>query len=296
MKISTHVLVKNEDRFLWYSVMSVIKYVDRIRIWDTGSTDNTLKIIDEIKKTDSAKKLDIFDYQKVKIGHFDESKMRNNMMNDSFTAVRQDMLEKTTAEWFLIVDGDEVWWDESIKNVTTKIRLDPEKYDSLVIPSTNLIGDMYHYQEAKAGRYHLAGRVGHYGLRGVRRGIKGLHAQGGHGIFGWSDNNNQRIEYHNIKKTLFLDSPYLHATHLKRSSTYDGDRRVFKRVKKNKHELGIPFSKDFYYPEVFFRDRPSIVPSVWEVPTISYKFRAFFETPLRKIYRRTLLPFKKHGY
>jgi hypothetical protein len=68
------------------------------------------------------------------------------------------------------------------------------------------------------------------------------------------------------------------------------------RSKKNKHEIGIPVPLDFYYPEVFFRPRPKIVPSVWETPSFNFKLKAFVETPLRKIYRRTLLKNKEHGY
>jgi hypothetical protein len=50
--------------------------------------------------------------------------------------------------------------------------------------------------------------------------------------------------------------------------------------------LGEKFSLDFYYPEVFFRDRPEIVSSPWDIMSSQFKFRAFFETPPRKIKRR----------
>jgi len=71
---------------------------------------------------------------------------------------------------------------------------------------------------------------------------------------------------------------------------------VYKRAKKLKYELGSALPPDFYYPEVFFRDRSKIVPSIWQPMDFKFKLRAFFETPLRKIYRRTLLKYKKHGY
>ena len=48
-KIWAHTLVKNEERFIWFSVMSVIVNVDKVLIWDTGSTDDTVKIIQKIK-------------------------------------------------------------------------------------------------------------------------------------------------------------------------------------------------------------------------------------------------------
>ena len=51
MKIWGHTLVCHEERYLWYSVTSVIDYLDKILLWDTGSTDNTLKIIRDLQKT-----------------------------------------------------------------------------------------------------------------------------------------------------------------------------------------------------------------------------------------------------
>ena len=284
MKITAHTLIKNEARFIWYSVMSVIKYVDRVKIWDTGSTDNTIEIIEEIAKTPEAKGKKFFQIKKLNLEKFDEAQLRGRM------------LKETTADWFIVLDGDEIWWEDSIKRVVTAIREYHDKYDCIVVPTVNVVGDMFHYQEKPAGRYHLAGRVGHYNLRAVNRKIPGLHAKGEHGVFGWADENGVMIENRDPKRILFLDAPYLHTTHLRRAGVAKDEQNVLKRKKKKKFEIGIPFSKDYYYPEVFFRPRPEIVPSVWEVPSLSYKVRAFFETPLRKIHRRSFLKYQKHGY
>ncbi|KKR11163.1 MAG: Glycosyl transferase family 2 [Candidatus Woesebacteria bacterium GW2011_GWA1_39_21b] len=72
MKIWAHTLVRNEERYIWFSVMSVINYVDKILIWDTGSTDNTVSIIREIKKKYPEK----IDFKKV--GKVDAQKNPNN--------------------------------------------------------------------------------------------------------------------------------------------------------------------------------------------------------------------------
>ena len=48
--ITVHTLVQNEEKYLWFSVMSVIDFADEVFIWDTGSTDNTVPIIKEIKQ------------------------------------------------------------------------------------------------------------------------------------------------------------------------------------------------------------------------------------------------------
>ncbi|KKQ98140.1 MAG: Glycosyl transferase family 2, partial [Candidatus Woesebacteria bacterium GW2011_GWA1_39_12] len=130
MKIWAHTLVRNEERYLWFSVMSVIDYIDKMLIWDTGSTDNTVKIIQEIKKKYPGK----IDFMKV--GKVDAQK---------FTKVRQEMLDITKSDWFLIVDGDEVWWDGGISKVTQIIRKHGNNLETIVNGYFNIIGDIYHY-------------------------------------------------------------------------------------------------------------------------------------------------------
>jgi hypothetical protein len=41
MQLTAHCLVCNEDRWIWYSLNSVLDYVDKLMVWDTGSKDFT---------------------------------------------------------------------------------------------------------------------------------------------------------------------------------------------------------------------------------------------------------------
>ena len=50
MEIWAHTLVKNEERYLWFSVVSVINFVDKVLIWDTGSSDKTPEIALRLKR------------------------------------------------------------------------------------------------------------------------------------------------------------------------------------------------------------------------------------------------------
>lgn len=279
MTITAQCLVKNEARFVWYAVMSVINHVDKILLWDTGSTDGTLDLIDEIKKV-GKDKISFREY--------------GDVNTETFTKVRQDMLDATQTDWFIVVDGDEIWWDDSIGKVVEVINDKGKDIESIVVPTINLVGDIYHHQEEAAGQYHLAGRTGHLNLRAVNRKIQGLHSRGHHGQWGWVDGGNKMIQERSKEKIIFVGTPYLHATHLVRSGEVSLEKDVPKRKIKLKHELGISFPLDFYYPEVFFRPRPAIVPSVWVKRTQAYTTRAVLETPLRKLKRR-ILP-AKVGY
>ena len=106
--ITAHTLVKNEARYVWFAVMSVIQHVDQVLLWDTGSTDETLEIINEIRKSPEGKKVCI---KKVK-----------EVTAETFPQVRQCMLDETKTDWILMVDGDEVWFvvKRTINGVTTR--------------------------------------------------------------------------------------------------------------------------------------------------------------------------------
>lgn len=274
MKITAHVLLKNEENFVWYSIMSIINYVDKILIYDTGSDDKT---VDIIKKINDPKII----LREIKSNKFDEEKLR------------QQMLDETTTDWFIVLDADEIWWEDSIKLVTDTINKEGEKLDSIVVPTVNMVGDVFHYQEKEAGRYNLAGRIGHYATRAINRRIPNIHGVGEHGVFMWADITNTKIEDLNQNKIKFLDAPYLHATHLKRSSS---DHNVFKRTMKLKYEIGIETPKDYFYPEIFFKNKPDFVKSPWETPNLIYKIIAMIETPLKKFRRRYLMKGVSHGY
>lgn len=293
--ICVHTLVKNEARFVWYSVMSVYKYVDRVRIWDMGSTDYTRAIIGKIiLRPDAPGK--VF-YEDALMGDFDEEYARQKMLDMTpvpseiyedrgfFPWTREKMLEETTADWFIVVDADEVWWNDSIKRVVDLIQERGDELESIVVPTINPVGDIFHRQEEEAGRYKLAGHTGHYNLRAINRRIPGLHSYGKHGVWGWVDGEGRMIQDRDPNKIGYVDAPYLHATHLRRAGG-DKDADVIKRKMKQKHEIGKPFPKDFYYPEVFFRPRPKIVESPWEVMDPKFKFISYLETPLRKLKRR----------
>lgn len=273
MEVWAHTMVKNEERWLWYAVKSVVEYVDKILLWDTGSTDGTLKIIKSLKS----------EYQN-KISF----KEVGNVDKEGFTKVRQQMLDETKSDWFLMLDGDEIWYRDSILKVTNFIKNQKTvgSFESIVVPTINLVGDVYHYQEQKAGRYRFGDRTGHYNLRAVKRSIPGLHSQGMHGIWGWADADGNQIQDRNTFK-IIENAKYIHASFLQRGGVKERDKEVIKRGIKRKFEIGLPFPLDFYYPEVFFSmPRPLNIAIPWQKMNFKFLMRAFFETPLRKFKRR----------
>lgn len=260
--IWANTIVNNEENFIWFSVMSVIDFVDKILIYDTGSTDKTVEVIKKIKSLKGNKII---------------FKQAGEVNMDEFPKMRQNMLDESKSDWILVLDGDEIWWENSISKLKNEIKSKGEKVDGVVVPMVVAIGDIYHFQEEEAGKYNLLGKVGHYSLRAVNKKIPGLHVDWPYGKESYLDVNDLPVQKGG--KIIFLDAPYLHVTHLKRSS-------INRKFNKYKLELGENFSKDFKYPEVFNRPFPDMVHSPWTRISGSQLLKAKILTPLRKLKRR----------
>jgi len=266
-------LVRNEERWVWYAIKSVLDHLDKILVWDTGSTDKTVQIIKSIKSP----KISFKQYGPV--------------TPETFVNARQEMLEQTKADWLFLIDGDEVWTKKGISKVAETIQRKGEEIESIVVKTINFLGDVYHYQEEAAGKYEIAGKKGHYNLRAMNLKIPGLHAALPHGQQGYFDKDNRPIQERDSKKILFLPVYYFHATNLPRSSK---DFEVPHRVKKRKYEIGLKIPKNVKYPEVFYCEATSsayhthskIVPDPWIKMSRGEWMRGAVQTPLKKIRRR----------
>lgn len=261
MKIWANTIVNNEENFIWFSVMSVIDHVDKILIYDTGSTDKTVEIIKKIRAL-KGDKIIFKQIGEVNVGEFPK--------------MRQAMLDESKSEWILVLDGDEIWWKKSIDKLIKEINNRGQKADGIIVPMVVSIGDIYHFQEEKAGRYSLLGKIGHYSLRAINKNIPGLHVDWPYGKETYLDSNNLPVQ--EKERVIFLDAPYMHVTHLKRSSKK-------RKYDKYKHELGQEHPMD-KLPEVFFAPYPDIVPSPWNRISGLELLKAGILTPIRKIKRR----------
>lgn len=262
MKIWANTIVNNEENFIWFAIMSVIDYVDKVLVWDTGSTDQTVKIIKKIREI----KGDRISFKE--IGPVDKFQ---------FPKIRQKMLEESNCDWIIILDGDEIWWEDSIKRVVKEISSRGNKIDGIVVPMIVPVGDIYHFQEEEAGEYRLLGKKGHLSLRAINRKIPGLHVDWPYGKESYLDVNNLPVQER--KNIIFLDASYLHVTHLKRSSQK-------RRYNKSKYEIGKPASFDFKFPEVFLLPYLKIIPSPWTKISGMTLFKSKLLTPFRQFKRR----------
>lgn len=279
MKIAAHCLFKNEERYLWFSVASVIDYIDKMMLWDTGSTDGSYEIAKLLKS---------------KYPNKIELKQCGEITVNEFPKIRQKMLQSTKADWIIIVDGDEVWWEESISHLTGTI-LQNSGLETIVNTNINPVGDIYNVLSKSHGRYNIDSKHGFLNIRAISLKIPKLHAKGIHGVQGYYDKENKLIQLRSKNNRLHLGLGYMHMTNLKRSASLLSEKKVPKRIKKFKYSVGSPLPLDFYFPEVFFKPRPKIVPSPWKVRSNIYFFVALFQKPFKILKNRLQLK-QKYGY
>lgn len=256
---TAQVLVSNEEKWIWFAINSVLNWVDQVLVWDTGSSDKTVDIIKSI----SSPKI-----------HFSQ---KGPVGAESHSQFRQKMLEETTSDWFLVLDGDEIWWQSSISNIVTAIKANPNKA-AIISPFYNAVGDIFHTQRSTRSHYHINRYKGSYTIRAINRKLPGLHLINPHGRQEYQLADGTPIQKLEMDKLLFIDSPYLHTTHLHRSPN---DSQTLKRGFKFKYELGE--GKNIFPPEVFYLPRPNSVKDPFIKRPPGYTLLALLIEPIRYI-------------
>lgn len=255
-------IVKNDDQWVGYAINSILPYVDSFLISDTGSTDDTIKIINSINSP------------KIKLTKL------NHQSREGLINVRQNQLAATKTNWLWMIDGDEIYPEKTCREIINAIYEAPE-LAGIIVRRFDLLGDIYHYQpDETVGGYNMFGEVAHYSLRLVRTTIPGLKLVGTYPWEGFVDSSGVPLINHSKSSFYITRSRYLHATYLKRSSL-GGNLKTTWHRQKYKIELGRKL-KPGDMPEVLFGQ---------SLPkrSIFYIIAAILITPI-KIIKRKLKP------
>lgn len=258
IKITTHTIVKNEENWIWYSLMSVKDFVSEMLVFDDSSTDKTWEIIKGIK----------------------DSKIKSSTGNFTNAAeIRNSQLTKTETDWFLILDGDEVWNSENLLKLFIFLENCPKDIYGVFTRTRNCVGDVYHYQPESAGRYNLKGMTGNFNIRAFRN-LKGFHWGLDYPQETFFDSKDLAIDKQDNHIT-FVDTFYWHMTFLPRTSV----KTVRKYRQIQKVELGKSIKNSVELPEVFFAKRPVNVPSALVKRSTKYFLKASVLTPIKSLKR-----------
>ncbi|MBI2010618.1 MAG: glycosyltransferase [Candidatus Chisholmbacteria bacterium] len=146
-EFTVHTIIKNEDRWIWYALMSVIDVASKIIVFDTGSTDKTPEIIQTINSP------------KIVFEH------KPQTTRSALVKLRQEQLDRTTTPWFLLVDGDEIWPQKNLFKLLKVADKSSQKVMAFFTRTRNCVGDISHYLPESKGQYHIKGITGHLNRR-----------------------------------------------------------------------------------------------------------------------------------
>ena len=273
-RIIVHCLLANDERFVWYAINSILPFVDKIMVWDTGSIDRTISIIKSIK----SRKIEFVEKRQVDAeGH---TKMRDQMLQET---------DREKYDWLLILDGDEIWSETMFQKMLTEAA--KKKPIAVVVKTVNFVGDIYHQTPESAGRYRFGDKIGHYNLRLINLRSPELHVAGPHGQQTYFTGRTPLQDLPEGKLLFLEDVYYFHATHLPRSKN---DQVTLKRSFKRKYELGEVVPTPLL-PKIFFeKNKPAMIPNVDAAAPLSFWFLAAALTIPRRL-KRILFP-PKAGY
>lgn len=213
--ITLHSLVCNEDRFIEPALRSTLAAPDVMHalVWDTGSTDKTAQKI-----------LSIHDSRI-------EFQERGRVSRGELISLRNEQLQLTTTPWILLVDGDEIWPKKNLRKLITAMKQCSQETVALINRTRNVVGDLRHYLSESEGHYKIGPWTGHLNIRAIRN-ITGLVVKGEYPDE-WYELDGRKIQ-DQPERLKFVDTWYLHATHLRRSSSWVSEAATTDRLKKHK--------------------------------------------------------------
>lgn len=262
--ITAHMIVKNEDQWVWYALQAILPYVDKVLVIDTGSTDQTVPIIQLI----SSPKIQL-SFHKVHSA-------------SDLTNLRNLQLQQTTTPWIWLVDGDEV---NTKKGAQEIVRAATPDRHGIAVRRYDLLGDIYHRQLESVGEYRLLGTRGHLVTRLINRShFPGLHVGRPYPLEAYLDQDGKMVHSYATSKWYLTQEHLYHAMYLKRSSL--GGNLAMLNRHKYKVETGLPIQDDL--PEVFSLLRPALVPNPLVRRSIVYELAATIITPVKNLKRKIL--------
>lgn len=119
--ITVHCRVRNEEAFVREMILSILPLAEKILVCDTGSTDSTLE------------KIRTIDRKKIEIVNRPPADPRGIM------EYRNEMIERTETEWFMLVDGDEIYPDGAALKILERMKTIPEKISRIMIHRVHFV-------------------------------------------------------------------------------------------------------------------------------------------------------------
>lgn len=134
-KISVHCVVRDEQPTIGWALLSVAPFVKEVLVCDTGSTDRTIEIVEFVNGITHNIKLTKRNLPDVRgwstYNNWDKEIKRSS----EITEIKNKMFRTANAEFILILDGDEVWYEKDVYLINRYIdKMNDTNKDYLFVP------------------------------------------------------------------------------------------------------------------------------------------------------------------
>ena len=235
-ELTVHMMVRNEEYWIRFALLSAIERGNRVFLWDTGSEDRTVALARMVPE------------ERVTLRRL------GPVASNGLCDVRNQMLAETTTPWFAIVDGDEVWPPGLWREVAA-FMADPH-CNVVVVPACYPFPWLGAFNEEEDDQHEIAGLRGPMAARVFRR-EEGQRWHGNFGNDGLYDKRAVLLTGGNFSSMRVAKEPFWHMTLLPRSPL---DHNTFWRVGKvhtdDPSEVTLREVPRENIPRVFFRNRP----------------------------------------
>lgn len=164
-ELTVHCMVRNEP-FVYYAVKSVYDYVDKILLYDTVSYDaHTLEDCHRLLDEDSDGKISFksvpIEVDETKWNRFNYRQLcRDTKGKRGKWVVRKQMIEDTITPYFLILDGDEVYYKSGIEAVVQAMKNWPSKKSCGFVPLIWFKDIDHTFHRSRSGRLFRTKDIG----------------------------------------------------------------------------------------------------------------------------------------
>ena len=211
-------MVKDEEEYVAYSVLSMLPHVDEMIVVEGGSSDGTLQVLEQVKAA---------------WDHEDKMQISTDLRSGTELAqVRTDMLRRCSGEWVLRLEGDEVYDDATARRVAQLLRQDhPKDVLSIGWPYWFFVDDFETI--VPVGEPHTLATIAVRNVEGLHGGI---HDRGGNETFfdeGWFDADGKEVSIHHPQdwpSIVCRDFGVHHYAWFKRSSRHHEYAKSCKRT------------------------------------------------------------------
>ena len=123
-ELTVHCMIRNEERFIRPAILAMLPLAQRVLVYDTGSTDGTLEALASIRSD----KLELV--------------QKTFTKPLELTGFRNEMIERTRTEWFMLVDGDEVYPAHAVTRLAEFMPTVPPTVHRIVVHRKHFVGSM----------------------------------------------------------------------------------------------------------------------------------------------------------